>query len=235
MWWLSIIELYLETYFACKWSSFVTHLTFWKKLTNFKKLQILKSNQNFDLNEIARWIWYCLIHWLLSCSTLHFQLTISILSNIVIVYFMNLAFLWFYVLSNYFQDLFWILLTFLFLFLLQIYLVHDLNLNVISKNPGIYNEWKETWTTRPINHKEKCICRPQMWIPKGLNDNVIILSLSYDYNVVASVHNDMTKIGWNLIQRVIDSRSDNILICGHLFFSLCISIKDNLLHCNIFE
>jgi hypothetical protein len=82
---------------------------------------------------------------------------------------------------------------------------------------GIYNEWKETWTRCPINRKEKCICHPQMWIPKDLNDNVIILSLSYDYNVVASVHNDMTEIGRNLIQRVIDSRSDNILICGHLF------------------
>ncbi len=220
----------------------------WKK-TNLKKLQILESNQKFNLNKIARWIWYCLIHWLLSCSTLHSQLTISILSNIVIVYFMNLAFLWFYVQPIYFQGLFWILLTFLFLFLflLQIYLVHDLNLNCTSKNLnltiffshgiayGIYNEWKETWTTSPINHKEKCICRPQMWILMDFNDNVIILSLSYDYNVVASVHNDMTKIGQNLIQRVIDSRSDNILICGHLFFSLCISIKDNRLHCNIFE
>jgi len=108
--------------------------------------------------------------------------------------------------------------------------VHDLNPNCTSKNPnltiilfhgiahGIYNEWKETWATRPINHKEKCICRPQMCVPNDLNDNVIILSLYYDYDVVASVHNDMTKIGQNLIQRVIDSRSDNILICGHLFF-----------------
>jgi hypothetical protein len=100
----------------------------------------------------------------------------------------------------------WILLTFLFFFLLQRYLVHDLNPNCTSKNLnltiilfhgttyGIYNEWKETWTTRPINHKEKCICRPQMCVPKDLNDNVIILSISYDYDVVASVHNDMTKL-----------------------------------------
>jgi hypothetical protein len=43
--------------------------------------------------------------------------------------------------------------------------------------------------------KKKCICQPQMWIPKDLNDNVIILSLPYDYNVVASVHNDKTQIG----------------------------------------
>jgi len=139
---------------------------FERKLTNLKKFQILEWNQN--LNEVARWIWYCLIHWLLSCSTLHFQLTMYILSNIVIVYFMNLAFLWFYVQSNYFQDKFWILLS--FLFLLQRYLVHDLNPNCTSKNPnltiiffhgiayGVYNEWKETWTTRPITHKEKCIC-----------------------------------------------------------------------------
>jgi hypothetical protein len=95
----------------------------------------------------------------------------------------------------------WILLT--FLFILQKYLVHGLNPNCTSKNLnltiiffhgivyGIYNEWKETWTTHPI----KCICRPQVWIPKDLNENVMILSLSYDYNVVASVHNDMTKIG----------------------------------------
>jgi hypothetical protein len=189
---------------------------FERKLTNLKKLQILEWNQKIYLNEVARWIWYCLIHWLLSCSTLHFQLTISILSNIVIVYFMNLSFLWCYVQSNYFQDLFWILLTFLFLFLLQKYLVHDLNPNCTSKNMnltifflhgiayGIYNEWKETWTIRPINHKEKCICWPQMWTPKDLNDNVIILSLSYDYNVVANVHNDVTIFGRNLIQRVID-------------------------------
>jgi hypothetical protein len=90
---------------------------------------------------------------------------------------------------------------------------------------GIYNEWKETWTTCPINRKEKCICSPPMWIPNDSNDNVIILSLSYDYNVVASVHNDMTKIGWNFIQRVIDSRSDNIFICGHLFFHCVFQLK----------
>ncbi len=115
--------------------------------------------------------------------------------------------------------------------------MHDLNPNCTSKNLnltiiffhgiayGIYNEWKETLTTRPINHKEKCICRPQMWIPKDLNDNVIILSLPSNYNVVASVHNDMTKIGRNLIERVIDSRCDNILVCGHLFFHCVFQLK----------
>jgi hypothetical protein len=115
--------------------------------------------------------------------------------------------------------------------------VHDLNPHCTSKNLnltiiffhgityGIYNEWNETWTTCPINRKEKCICWPQMWIPKDLNDNVIIWSLSYDYNVVASVHNDMIEIGRNLIQRVVDSRSDNILICGHLFFHCVFQLK----------
>ncbi|CAM6012213.1 unnamed protein product [Sphagnum balticum] len=42
-----------------------------------------------------------------------------------------------------------------------------------------------------------------MWIPKDLNDNVKILSLSYDSNVVASVHNDVTEIGQNLIQSLV--------------------------------
>jgi hypothetical protein len=56
-----------------------------------------------------------------------------------------------------------------------------------------------------------------MWIPKDLNDNVRILSLSYDSNVVASVHNDVTEIGINLIQSlVINSRCDNLHIYGHL-------------------
>jgi hypothetical protein len=58
-----------------------------------------------------------------------------------------------------------------------------------------------------------------------LNDNVIILSLSYDYNIVANVQNVMTKIGWNFIQRVIDSRFDNILICGHRFFHCVFQLK----------
>jgi len=65
-----------------------------------------------------------------------------------------------------------------------------------------------------------------MWIPKDLNDNVKILSLSYDSNVVASVHNDVTEIGKNLIQSlVIDSRCDNFLICGHLVFHCVFQLK----------
>jgi hypothetical protein len=97
--------------------------------------------------------------------------------------------------------------------------VHDLNPNCTSKNPnltiiffhgiinGIDDAWEQTWTTRPIDGKEECICWPQMWIPKDLNDNVKILSLSYDSNGVTSVHNDVTEIGQNLIQSLVtDSR-----------------------------
>ncbi len=52
-------------------------------------------------------------------------------------------------------------------FSLQRYPVHDLNPNCASKNPnltiiffhgiayGINDEWKETWTTRYIDGKEK--------------------------------------------------------------------------------
>jgi hypothetical protein len=78
----------------------------------------------------------------------------------------------------------------------------------------------------PLMVKEKCICWPQMWIPKDLNDNVKILSLSYDSNVVASVHNDVTEIGRNLIQSlVIDSKCDNFLIYGHLIFHCVFQLK----------
>jgi hypothetical protein len=169
----------------------------------------------------------------LSCSTLRFQLTICIFSNIVIVHFRNLGFLWFCVYLNYFQDLFDE-----FCFLLQRYSVHDLNPNCTSKNTnltiiffhgiayGIDDDWKQTWTTRPIDGKEKCICWPQMWIAKDLNDNVRILSLSYDSNVVASVHNDVTEIGRNLIQSLVtNSRCDNFLIYGHLIFHYVFQLK----------
>jgi hypothetical protein len=132
----------------------------------------------------------------------------------------------------------WILLTFLFLFLLQRYHVHDLNPNCTSKNPnmtiiffhgiayGINDNWKQTWTTRPKDEKEECICWPQMWIPKDLNYNVKILSLSYDSNVVTSVHNDVIEIGRNLIQSlVINSRCDNFLIYGHLILHCVFQLK----------
>ncbi len=124
----------------------------------------------------------------------------------------------------------WFLLTFVF-FLLQIYPVHDLNPDCISKNPnltiiffhgityGMNDNWKQTWITRPIEGMEECICWPQMWIPTDLNGNVKILSLSYDSNVLASVHNDVTEIGRNLIQSLVtNSRCDNFLTYGHLIF-----------------
>jgi hypothetical protein len=102
--------------------------------------------------------------------------------------------------------------------------VHDLNPNYTSKHPNltiifchgidyaIDDNWKQTWTTRPVDDKEECICWPQMWIPKDLNDNVKILSLSYDSNVVTSFYNDMTEIGQNLIQSfVTNSRCEQFL------------------------
>jgi hypothetical protein len=125
-----------------------------------------------------------------------------------------------------------------FSFPLQIYPVHDLNPDCTSKNPnltiiffhgivyGINDEWKETWTTRSIDG----ICWPQMWIPKDLNDNVRILSLSYDSNVVASVHNDVTDIGKNLVQSlVINSRCEYLPIYGHL--TPCRVFQLNIIAC----
>jgi hypothetical protein len=45
-----------------------------------------------------------------------------------------------------------------------------------------------------------------------LNNNVRILSLSYDSNIVTSVHNDVTEIGKNLIQSLVSNlRCDNLL------------------------
>jgi hypothetical protein len=125
-----------------------------------------------------------------------------------------------------------------FFFSLQKHPVHDLNLECISKHPnltiiffhgiahGSDDDWKQTWTTHPIDGKEECICWPEMWIPKDLNDNVKILSLSYDSNVVASVHNDVTEIGRNLIQSLVaDSRCDNFLIYEHLIFHCVFQLK----------
>ncbi len=69
-----------------------------------------------------------------------------------------------------------------------------------------------------------------MWIPKDLNDNVRILSLSYDSNVVASVHNDVTDIGKNLVQSlVINSRCDYLPIYGHL--TPCRVFQLNIIAC----
>ncbi|CAM6015990.1 unnamed protein product, partial [Sphagnum balticum] len=95
------------------------------------------------------------------------------------------------------------------------YLVHDLNPTCNSNNPnltiiffhgitfGTNDAWKETWTTRPTNNRKECICWPEKWLPKDLDNNVRILSLSYDSNIVASVHNDVTGIGKNLVQSLI--------------------------------
>jgi hypothetical protein len=104
------------------------------------------------------------------------------------------------------------------------YLVHDLNPTCNSNNPnlaiiffhgvtfGTNDEWKETWTTRPTNNREECICWTEKWLPEDLNNNVRILSLSYDSNIVTSVHNDVTEIGKNLIQSLVtNSRCDNLL------------------------
>ncbi|CAM6073542.1 unnamed protein product [Sphagnum tenellum] len=99
------------------------------------------------------------------------------------------------------------------------YLVHDLNPTCNFNNPnltviffhgiafGTNDEWKETWTTRPTNNREECICWPEKWLPEDLNNNVRILSLSYDSNIVASVHNDVTEIGKNLIQSLVTNSS----------------------------
>jgi hypothetical protein len=102
--------------------------------------------------------------------------------------------------------------------------MHDLNPTCNSDNPnltiiffngvafGTNDEWKQTWTTRPTNNREESICWPEKWLPNDLNDNVRILSLSYDSNIVASVHNDVTEIGKNLIQSLVtNSRCDNLL------------------------
>ncbi|CAM6041043.1 unnamed protein product, partial [Sphagnum compactum] len=99
------------------------------------------------------------------------------------------------------------------------YPVHDLNPTCNSNNPnltivffhgivfGTNDEWKETWTTRSTNNREECICWPEKWLPEDLNNNVRILSLSYDSNIVASVHNDVTEIGKNLIQSLVTNSS----------------------------
>jgi hypothetical protein len=124
-------------------------------------------------------------------------------------------------------------LKFIF-FILQKYPVHDLNLNCISKNPnltiiffhmiayGIDDDWKETWTTCPIDGREKCICQPQMWIPKDLNDNVKKLSLSYDFNVVASATMMRLKLAETSFKAWLHTQGVTIsLFMGILFFIVC--------------
>ncbi|KAH8953714.1 hypothetical protein BDL97_08G041700 [Sphagnum fallax] len=115
-----------------------------------------------------------------------------------------------------------------FSFSMQKYLLHDLNPTCNFDNPnltviffhgiafGTNDEWKETWTTRPTNNREECICWPEKWLPEDLNNNVRILSLSYDSNIVASVHNDVTEIGKNLIQSLVINSSYQSLWYGPL-------------------
>jgi hypothetical protein len=121
-------------------------------------------------------------------------------------------------------------------FPLQRYPVHDLNPNCTSKNldltiiffHGIDDQWKETWTTQSMDGRK--ICWPQMWILKDLNYNVRNLSLSYDSNVLANVHNDVTDIGKNLVQSlVINSRCDYLPIYGHL--TPCHVFQLNIIAC----
>jgi hypothetical protein len=61
-----------------------------------------------------------------------------------------------------------------FSFSLQEFQVHALNpLWIIFFHTfGMNDEWKETWTTRPINNREKCICWPEKWLPEDLNNNL---------------------------------------------------------------
>jgi hypothetical protein len=118
------------------------------------------------------------------------------------------------------------------------YPVHDLNPECSSKNPnltiiffhgivyGIDDNWEQTWTTRPIDSKEECVCWPKMWIAKDLNDNVKILSLSYDSNLVAGVHDHVIEIGKNRIESLVtNSRCDNLLLYGHFSFHCVFELK----------
>jgi hypothetical protein len=151
-----------------------------------------------------------------------------------IVWFIDHCLVLFYIFKTYLMNF----VDITFFFLLQRYPVHDLNPNCTSKSPnltiiffhgityGSDDDWKQTWTTCPIDGKEDSICWPQMWIPKDLNDNVKILSLSYDSNVVASVHNDVTEIGQNLIQSLVtNSRCDNFFIYGQFIFHCVFQLK----------
>jgi len=52
----------------------------------------------------------------------------------------------------------------------------------------------------------------EKWLPEDLNDNVRILSLSYDFTIVANVQNDVTESGKDLVQSLVtNSRCDNLL------------------------
>ncbi len=58
---------------------------------------------------------------------------------------------------------------------------HFIPYGIASRNN---DEWKETWMSHPIYVQEK-------WLPKDMENNTHILSLSYDSNMVASVHENV--------------------------------------------
>lgn len=71
---------------------------------------------------------------------------------------------------------------------------------ITSKNN---DEWKETWMSCPIYVQEKNICWPEKWLLKDMENNTQILSLSYDSNLVASVHKNVTELGKTFIQSLV--------------------------------
>jgi hypothetical protein len=113
--------------------------------------------------------------------------------------------------------------------------VHDLNPSCTSSTPdlviiffhgitfGQNDEWKTTWTTRETNP----VCWPEEWLPQDLNGEIRIFSLSYDASF-HGVHNDVTEIGQNLIQSLVDSEDKQelwggrIVLIGHSFGGLVI-------------
>jgi hypothetical protein len=131
-----MIELYFETYFACKWSSFVIHLTFWKKINKPQKLA------NIGMESKPSFKWGCKMN-----ATLFNSLIIVLLYftfSINYIYFVKYWDCIFHescislilcTIKLFSRLIWWILLPFLFLF--QRYLVHDLNPNCISKNPNL--------------------------------------------------------------------------------------------------
>ncbi len=91
--------------------------------------------------------------------------------------------------------------------------MHDLHPKCTSSTPdlviiffhgitfGENDEWKTTWTTRETN----AVCWPQQWLPQDLGGNIRIFSVSYDASF-RGVHDDVTEIGQNLIQSLVDSK-----------------------------
>ncbi len=57
--------------------------------------------------------------------------------------------------------------------------------------------------SHPIYVQEKNICWPEKWLPDDMENITWILSLSYDSNLVASVHKNVMELGKNLIQSLV--------------------------------